>query len=131
MPALQVRDFPQPLYDRLKEQAARDHRSMAQQALFYIEGGLNGSHKPNGTTTTTSEQERSIYTPHIDTNEDTQARIKRRKTLFEKINASPFTLPPNAPSPAEMLHQARDERDTQMEEVLASLTPLNAQGGMR
>ena len=34
MPALQVRDFPATLYDELKECAARNHRSIAQQTII-------------------------------------------------------------------------------------------------
>ena len=33
MPALQVRDFPEDLYEKLKEVAAREHRSVAQQTI--------------------------------------------------------------------------------------------------
>ena len=40
MPALQVRDFPDALYDALKESAARNHRSIAQQTTAFIEEGL-------------------------------------------------------------------------------------------
>ena len=41
MPALQVRDFPATLYDELKECAARNHRSIAQQTIIAVEGMLN------------------------------------------------------------------------------------------
>lgn len=37
MPALQVRDFPATLYDELKEYAARNHRSIAQQTIIAVE----------------------------------------------------------------------------------------------
>ena len=37
MPALQVRDFPATLYDELKECAARNHRSIAQQTIIAVE----------------------------------------------------------------------------------------------
>lgn len=40
MPALQVRDFPDALYGALKESAARNHRSIAQQTTALIEEGL-------------------------------------------------------------------------------------------
>ncbi|WP_449316228.1 ribbon-helix-helix domain-containing protein, partial [Rubneribacter sp.] len=37
MPALQVREFPDELYDELKEYAASQHRSMAQQVIVAVE----------------------------------------------------------------------------------------------
>ena len=40
MPALQVRDLPDALYGALKESAARNHRSIAQQTTAFIEEGL-------------------------------------------------------------------------------------------
>ena len=41
MPALQVRDFPDDLYERLKACAALEHRSVAQQTVALVEEGLN------------------------------------------------------------------------------------------
>lgn len=43
MPALQVRDFPPTLYDELKEYAARNHRSIAQQTIIAVEEMLAAS----------------------------------------------------------------------------------------
>lgn len=43
MPALQVRDFPATLYDELKEYAARNHRSIAQQTIIAVEEMLSGA----------------------------------------------------------------------------------------
>lgn len=40
MPALQVRDLPETIYRRLKEEADRDHRSLAQQAVVTLARGL-------------------------------------------------------------------------------------------
>ena len=41
MPALQVRDFPDDLYARLKEYAAKSHRSIAQQTIALVEAQLD------------------------------------------------------------------------------------------
>ncbi len=43
MPALQVRDFPAMLYDELKEYAARNHRSIAQQTVIAVEEMLEAA----------------------------------------------------------------------------------------
>lgn len=40
MPALQVRDLPEEMYVDLKACAARNHRSIAQQTIAFIEDGL-------------------------------------------------------------------------------------------
>ena len=37
MPALQVRDFPDDLYEQLKAYAASQHRSIAQQTIVAVE----------------------------------------------------------------------------------------------
>ena len=40
MPGLLIKDFPPELHRRLKEEAARHHRSMTRQALALLEQGL-------------------------------------------------------------------------------------------
>ena len=40
MPSLQVREIPQPLYQRLMEDARRAHRSLAQQAVVTLARGM-------------------------------------------------------------------------------------------
>jgi len=40
MPSLQVRDLPEALYFKLSQAAERDHRSLAQEAVFILEKGL-------------------------------------------------------------------------------------------
>lgn len=47
MPALQVRDFPQELYQELKDFSALNHRSMAQQTIFAVDAMIHGTHKSN------------------------------------------------------------------------------------
>ena len=86
MPALQVRDFPEDLYEKLKEVAAREHRSVAQQT--------------------------------IDTEAKRAARIKKRQELFESAKAHPLVLPPDAPSPVDVVREAREERSKHIGEVL-------------
>lgn len=43
MPALQVRDFPQDLYDELRAYAERNHRSIAQQTIACVESEIRRS----------------------------------------------------------------------------------------
>ena len=41
MPAIQVRDVPEPIYRKLSELAEREHRSLAQQTLAILAASLN------------------------------------------------------------------------------------------
>jgi hypothetical protein len=41
MPSITLKDIPEELLDRLREAASRERRSIAQQALLLIEGGLD------------------------------------------------------------------------------------------
>jgi hypothetical protein len=41
MPLLQVRDFPQDIYERLKYEAKQQHRSIAQHTIILIKKGLD------------------------------------------------------------------------------------------
>ena len=42
MPGLLIKDFPPELHRKLKEEAARHHRSMTRQALALLEQALSG-----------------------------------------------------------------------------------------
>jgi plasmid stability protein len=45
MPGLLIKDFPPELHQRLKEEAARYHRSMTRQALVLLEQALSSPEK--------------------------------------------------------------------------------------
>lgn len=121
MPALQVRDFPQPLYDRLKQRAEEDHRSIAQEVVFVMEGFLDGDFERLGLTMP-QVKTTSIYAPQKESAEVIQERIERKRKLFEEIRANPFKLPDDAPSPEEVVRQGRDERGEHLMSVLDELT---------
>ena len=44
MPALLIKDLPNALHQRLKQEAEKHHRSMTKEALCLLEQGLSGSH---------------------------------------------------------------------------------------
>ena len=46
MATLQVRDLPPPLYQRLKREAEREHRSLTQQAIQCLRRGLGEERDP-------------------------------------------------------------------------------------
>ncbi|HQV31247.1 MAG TPA: hypothetical protein PKV71_05190 [Calditrichia bacterium] len=46
MPSLQVRDLPDHLYQKLKDMAAAEHRSISQQAIVMLEKGFAADDEP-------------------------------------------------------------------------------------
>lgn len=143
MPALQVRDFPETLYDELKAFAAANHRSMSQQVIvaveemlaaaareaeaqaadkaetaFVSEGAFKGDFQieiPASLSKTVSISELAAR----DTEEARQARIEKRKKLFARIHEMSKRLPEDLPDPVEMVRESRRERDERLMHVLA------------
>lgn len=113
MPALQVRDFPDELYEQLKAYAASQHRSVAQQTIVAVEQMLahpEASHYWNG-----ERLYRAVRPiPDYDTEEERAARIEKRKKLFAEIAKNKANYPDDMPSAVEMVHEGRRERDRQI-----------------
>ena len=113
MPALQVRDFPDDLYEKLKACAAMEHRSVAQQTVALVEEGLSArgaSHYWDGAELRRLRPEPQIF--DFDTEAARAARIEKRKALFAEFEKLPkFTVPDTFPSTAELIRQGREERD--------------------
>ena len=83
MPALQVRDFPEDLYEQLRVFAAANHRSMAQQTIIAVEQMINGAAQDAAASD-------SAGAPIIDfdTEAKRQARIQRYRELSKRIDES-------------------------------------------
>ncbi|MEG0790172.1 MAG: argininosuccinate lyase [Gordonibacter sp.] len=118
MPALQVRDFPDDLYEQLKSYAASQHRSIAQQTIVAVEEMLaaqNTSHYwDGGTLHRVASRPRYL---DFDTEAQRAERIKKRKELFAEIHALPkIELPDDFPSVAELVRQGREERGRELDE---------------
>lgn len=113
MPALQIRDLPDNLYDGLKLRAMRKHRSLAQEAtvaierhLMVIEGGYSGQYSGGN-------RDRSIYSMSDD--EGREERIAKRKAIFAEIASMPkVEIPEDFPSIVELVHMGRDENDARL-----------------
>lgn len=118
MPALQVRDFPDDLYEQLKDYAASQHRSIAQQTIVAVEQMLattNASHYWDG------KELYRVIRPRIDfdTEADRLERIEKRKALFEEIGRITWKGPkPTTEEIVELVHEGRRERDRQISDVL-------------
>lgn len=120
MPALQVREFPDELYDELKEYAASQHRSMAQQVIVAVERMLacdKGAQASEPRTCAAGELRYASpsFAATVDTEAERAARAKRREELFRQAEEERADLPKDLPSAVEMLRQVRDERDVAFE----------------
>lgn len=115
MPALQVRDFPEDLYEKLKVLAAREHRSVAQQTIVAVEAMVSG--EGSGTPAESERHHHALYLD-FDTEAKRAARIKKRQELLESTKALHLILPPDAPSPAEVVRQGREERGAYFERMM-------------
>ena len=131
MPALQVKDFPQDLYDELKACAAKEDRSISQQTVHilrdYLRAYRQWSNRSDWEVIPKNSEAFSAYHDRIMTRRESeeverQARIEKRKKIFEKIDKLPhFEVPDDFPSPAELVRQGREERDAQIFEALGGL----------
>ena len=75
MPAFQVRDMPQDLYDQLKYSAKCNHRSMAQQTVHILEQNLTDVRPTN-------EHIRVFRTEE----EERRERAERAKKIFASLD---------------------------------------------
>jgi len=80
MPLLQVRDFPQTLYDKLGQVAAADRRSIAQQATVLLDEALGSP----------------------------QSAASRRSRALADASRLAQTTPPNSLDPAALVREDRD-----------------------
>lgn len=119
MPALQVRDFPDELYEQLKAYAASQHRSVAQQTIVAVEQMLEAAdaqHYWDGRELHRLER-RPRYLD-FDTEAERAARIEKRKKLFAEIAKNKANYPDDMPSAVDMVHEGRRERDRQISDSL-------------
>ena len=79
MPLLQVRDFPQDLYDRLGQAAESDRRSIAQQATVLLRESLGSP----------------------------ECAISRRRQALAEASHLAQTTPPNDLDPVELIREDR------------------------
>lgn len=81
MPLLQVRDFPDEMYETLTATAKRENRSIAQQTVYFLKTSLNME------------------------NDSAKRRRARALSQTEELH---LWLPPAAPSPEVILREDRD-----------------------
>jgi hypothetical protein len=97
MAALQVRDFPADLYEKLRQRAEQEHRSISQQTIVAIQEHLLGPNGNNGCGVTKPVE--------------VESRVEKRRRLFAEIAALPkFNIPEGFPTPEEIIREIRDSR---------------------
>ena len=118
MPALQVRDFPDDLYEQLKAYAASQHRSIAQQTIVAVEQMLEAAdaqHYWDGHDLHRLERRPRYF--DFDTEAKRAARIEKRKELFAEIDKLPKF---DFPDTVELIRQGREERDAIIDAMIAA-----------
>ena len=128
MPALQVRDFPEDLYEQLKEYAALNHRSIAQQTIACVEAEL-ARHRnasvfesldpydiPIPANVRAAALRARPVNPwalgqYADTEEDIKRRRQKREKLFREIEELQKHLKDPRPSVEEVVAWIREDRD--------------------
>lgn len=110
MPALQVRDLPQDVYDDLKAQAEQEHRSMSQQTIVLLQqalqAGKQSAQQQVGARRVSYED--SLAGWRYPPDETREERIERRKRLFAQIDAMPkIELPDDFPTSEQIVREMR------------------------
>ena len=124
MPALQVRDFPEDVYLKLKERARLDRRSLSQEAVYLIVKGLNAEDETYVRVGDRIFREtRASWLRHLDDDpEEQERRARKREELFARIDAmEPIETPDDFDS-ARLVREGRAERDRQIIESLSYIS---------
>lgn len=132
MPAVQIRDFPDEMYSRLKAEAASSGRSIAQQTKFILLEHLNkqgdaaaSEHQRRVGEDATSNYAATMlssdfngvaagcanpFQPQANKPELDAARQARRKAAFEQIESHPLPPHPKDWDAVRLVREMRDER---------------------
>ena len=103
MPALQVKECPEEVYERLRSHAARENRSIAQQTLTIIQDFLNASEEPR------MPGQPASRTARYDNGEGTDYLARRKESLRRVNELPPLPVTEKAPAAADILARIRKE----------------------
>ena len=129
MPAVQVRDLEQDVYEQLKASAARNKRSISQQVEYYICEGLRNDERRIRAQEEGEEydpvwgvrlrkEELPSIPPHLIQRDLTpEERARKWEILEARIKALPKIDTTGLPSPAEMIREDRDELSGRMARI--------------
>ncbi len=122
MTALQVKDFPDDLYQELKECAAEECRSVSQQTVYVLREFLR--YRKNHGSVKNALWAAPLVTDLLSDEEKAEraARLAKRKRIMEELRErGPIEVPDDFPDPAEMIRQMREERTEQILEAVGDL----------
>ncbi len=120
MPALQVRDLPEPIYSALVKEAREQHRSIAQQTIYILERHF----LVEATTEDLGVDRRNTYEEPLwlrgdGTPEERAARAERKRKVFEEIASNPRpAVELSADDIVRIVHEGRREREKTIMEAL-------------
>lgn len=102
MPALQVKECPAAVYDKLRECASRENRSISQQALTIIEGYLGMREHPSDQSCIVSSTSSAL--PNHNN------YLEKRQTTLNLISSlKPIPTTRKCPNSAQLLKRSREE----------------------
>lgn len=123
MPALQVRDMPPDLYDRIKVVAKRNRRSIAQETIELLSVALNRgeeqmeSGNPSGYSSQSVDVSSLLSREKLFPSEAALSERKRaRKALFDWIEENPLPNPPGFDDSAAFVRECRNERERELDD---------------
>lgn len=122
MPALQVKDFPDDLYEELRECAAEECRSVSQQTIYGLREFLR---MRKAYQSVKNALWAAPYVTDLLEKEEEQKRLERvrkRHELLERIRErGPANIPDDFPSAAEIIREMREERTDRILEATEEL----------
>lgn len=122
MPALQVKEFPDDLYVRLRACAAQEHRSITQQTLSiiqqYVSAKESAAQRVSGSSVASAgafcaDQGESVGTAAqtLSFFSGREARAARRRAAFERMEKrAPVRMPEEYETVASLVAASREER---------------------
>ena len=126
MPALQVREFPAGLYEELREFAAANHRSMAQQTVYAVDAMIHGAGQGQSDAgggdsfggfglagNACGGAALPLWGPA-----KREERIARKQAILERARSWRSRQGASIPEPMEFLEEARAERERQSDELV-------------
>lgn len=105
MPAVQVRDFPQAIYDQIKAEAAANHRSITQQTKHIVMEHFLACEESR------AEPAGTVVIPEaIASGQAARQRAERRAKLFARIDSRGYGSQIASGSIRGIVREMRDER---------------------
>lgn len=111
MPALQVKDFPEDLYEELRACATEECRSVSQQTVYMLREYIR--HREVFEAVKNAKWALPYVTDLLPESEEMQrqARAERRRKVFERIRErGPIEVPDDFPDTVELIREMREER---------------------